>query len=108
MPLIADQPLALQALASFEPTFEDKLYQLMCAKLGWMAAVGETENQKKVIQTLLADLLKLMAQDRVDYTLFWRRLSQTVAEKHTEPVRDLFLDRLAFDAWMLRYSELFG
>jgi serine/tyrosine/threonine adenylyltransferase len=106
MPLIADQPLALQALASFEPTFEDKLYQLMCAKLGWMAAVGETENQKKGIQTLLADLLKLMAQDRVDYTLFWRRLSQTVAEKHTEPVRDLFLDRLAFDAWMLRYSEL--
>jgi uncharacterized protein YdiU (UPF0061 family) len=101
MPLIADQPLALQALASFKPIFDDKLSQLMCAKLGLVDAVGVAD-----VQTLLADLLKLMAQDRVDYTIFWRRLSQAVAEKHAEPVRDLFLDRPAFDAWMLRYSEL--
>lgn len=101
MPLIKDQPLALQALDTFDAIFEDKLYQLMCAKLGLQDAVGAAN-----VQTLLADLLKLMAQDRVDYTLFWRRLSQDVAEKHTEPVRDMFLDRVAFDAWMLRYSEL--
>jgi len=106
LPLIEDQLLALRALATFETIFKDKLHHLMCAKLGLVDTAGDSENQKEVIQTLLADLLKLMTQDRVDYTIFWRSLSQDVAETHTEPVRDLFLDRAAFDAWMLRYSEL--
>jgi uncharacterized protein YdiU (UPF0061 family) len=41
----------------------------------------------------------------VDYTIFWRRLSQHVAGDAATPVRDLFPDREAFDAWMLQYSE---
>ncbi len=134
MPLIEEQPLALQALASFKSIFEAKFHQLMCAKLGLVAVAGTTnradvanglshvtaptenspkngsasdpDSRKALIQTLLADLLKLMAQDRVDYTLFWRRLSHAVATDELDPVRDLFLQRLSFDAWMLRYSEL--
>ena len=100
MPLIEDQPLALQALASFQPIFEAKFHQLMCAKLGLADVAGVS------IQTLLTDLLELMAQDRVDYTLFWRRLSHAAATDAFDPVRDLFLQRPAFDAWTLRYSEL--
>ncbi|MDD2879136.1 MAG: YdiU family protein [Rhodoferax sp.] len=128
MPLIKDQPLALQALATFEAIFKDKLYQLMRAKLGLVDAAGAvneplgttetsanshsntstagSESHKALIQTLLADLLNLMAQDRVDYTLFWRRLSTAVATDAFDPVRDLFLQRPIFDAWMLRYLEL--
>jgi uncharacterized protein YdiU (UPF0061 family) len=128
LPLIADQPLALQALATFEATFKDKLYHLMCAKLGLVDVAGappgfkaatasdetnpekmpagDSEKQKELVQTLLADLLKLMAQDRVDYTIFWRRLSNAVACNDFDPVRDLFLQRPAFDSWMLLYSEL--
>lgn len=101
MPLIEDQPLALQALATFKTVFEENLHRLMCTKLGLVNMIGVAD-----IQTLLADLLKLMAQDRVDYTIFWRRLSQCVADKQTEPVHDLFMDRAAFDTWMLRYTEL--
>jgi uncharacterized protein YdiU (UPF0061 family) len=41
----------------------------------------------------------------VDYTIFWRRLAQHMAGDALAPVRDLFLDRAAFDAWMLQYSE---
>lgn len=128
LPLIEDQPLALQALATFKPIFETKFHQLMCAKLGLADVTGvanslssvneSTENslengaaialdrRKALTQTLLTDLLELMAQDRVDYTLFWRRLSHAVATDAFDPVRDLFLQRPAFDAWMLRYSEL--
>lgn len=128
MPLIKDQPLALQALTTFEAIFKDKLHQLMSAKLGLVEAegavnkplgttettenslpntpTGDAESRKALIQTLLADLLNLMAQDRVDYTIFWRRLSTAVATDVFDPVRDLFLQRPLFDAWMLRYSEL--
>ena len=42
----------------------------------------------------------------MDYTIFWRRLSRAVADGKDEPVRDLFADRTAFDAWSLQYKEL--
>ncbi|NCP81404.1 MAG: hypothetical protein CO065_09605 [Comamonadaceae bacterium CG_4_9_14_0_8_um_filter_57_21] len=96
LPLIGEQSLALQALDAFKPLFAAKYHQLMCAKLGLADAPD----------ALIEDLLSLMARDKVDYTIFWRRLSHARVDGHTTPVRDLFLDRPAFDAWMLRYSEL--
>jgi serine/tyrosine/threonine adenylyltransferase len=53
---------------------------------------------------LTEDLMKLMAQDAVDFTIFWRRLSHTVSGT-LEPVRDLFLQREAFDAWIVRWQQ---
>ncbi len=129
MPLIEDQPLALQALASFKPVFEAKWHLLMCAKLGLADVMAMADNLKPVSesesaethleanpsadfanhlvqdQALITDLLRLLAQDRVDYTIFWRRLSQGATDNRFEPVRDLFLNRPGFDAWMLRYLE---
>lgn len=103
MPLIEDQALALQALETFKPVFERTWLQLMCAKLGLIN--GASQSDAPAAQTLIQDILALLAQDRVDYPIFWRRLSQAVATDHFEPVRDLFLDRAAIDAWLLRYSE---
>ena len=99
MPLIEDQALALQALDSFKPVFERTWLQLMRAKLGLPEG-----NEGADDQALLQDLLALLAQDRVDYTLFWRRLGQAVASQQFAPVRDLFLDRAAWDAWQWRYG----
>ena len=50
--------------------------------------------------------LRLLVHNGVDYTIFWRRLSQAVAQSDFEPVRDLFADRAALDAWLLSYQEL--
>ena len=51
---------------------------------------------------------KKTRSNAVDFTIFWRRLSHWVrtqdAADHT--VRDLFLDRVGFDAWLLSYLEL--
>ena len=116
MPLIENQQLALAALASFKTVFEHKLHQLMCAKLGLLdvlvdpADAGsaqsiEPDQQTRQDHALLSNLLKLMAQDRVDYTIFWRRLSHSRATSDQNAVRDMFLHRPAFDAWMLQYSE---
>ncbi len=96
--LIGDQELALAALESYKTVFPDELEARMRAKLG--LAQGESADRE-----LIQAILKLLAQDRVDYTIFWRRLSHHVAGSTTEAVRDLFLDRAAFDAWLLQYSE---
>ncbi len=96
IPLIGEQSLALQALDTFKPLFTAKFEQLMSHKLGLPDAPA----------ALIDDLLTLLAKNRVDYTIFWRRLNAAQGSANTEPVRDLFLDRDGFDAWMLRYSEL--
>jgi uncharacterized protein YdiU (UPF0061 family) len=55
----------------------------------------------------LADaLLQRMAADRVDYTIAFRRLSvfDPGIGARNDALRDLFIDREAFDAWALRYA----
>jgi len=100
LPLIGDQTLALQALDTFKPLFADAYQRLMGAKLGLQ------DTARPGLTALIDDLLTLLARDRVDYTLFWWRLSQARLADQFEPVRDLFVNRSAFDAWLLRYSEL--
>ena len=101
LPLIGDQDLALAALDSYKTVFPRELEARMRAKLGLLDA-------RPADRELIEGTLKLLAADKVDYTIFWRRLSQHVAGGPPEPVRDLFLDRAAFDAWLLQYSERLG
>ena len=99
LPLIEDQDTALAALESYKTVFPDAFMAQMHKKLGLTQAQESSE-------ALVEPLLQLLAQNAVDYTIFWRRLSHAVAQGQFEPVRDLFADRAAFDAWLLSYSEL--
>ena len=99
LPLIEDQDTALAALESYKTVFPDAFMAQMHKKLGLTQAQDSSE-------ALVEPLLQLLAQNAVDYTIFWRRLSHAVAQGQFEPVRDLFADRAAFDAWLLSYSEL--
>ena len=108
LPLIGEQELALAALESFKTIFPGALGERMRAKLG----LGD---EQPADMELIESIFKLLAKDRVDYTIFWRRLSHWVgrhvanaaqgASDSDESVRDLFLDRSSFDAWLLQYSE---
>ena len=98
LPLIGEPDVAMAALEPFKAIFPNELEARMRAKLGLPDAQPQ---DRELIETIL----KLLAQDRVDYTIFWRRLSRHVAGDPVEPVRDLFPDREAFDAWELHYSE---
>ena len=91
LPLMDEQQQALDALEPYKALMPAALQRRMNDKLG-MASVqaGDAE--------LTEGLMKLMAADAVDCTIFWRRLSHAVAGG-LEPVRDLFLQRDAFDAW---------
>ncbi|MBT9466452.1 protein adenylyltransferase SelO [Hydrogenophaga sp.] len=97
LPLMDDQQQALDALEPYKAHMPAALQRRMNAKLGLdRVEDGDAE--------LTETLMKLMAADAVDFTIFWRRLSHAVVGT-LESVRDLFLQREAFDAWATRWRE---
>ncbi|MEP6971894.1 MAG: protein adenylyltransferase SelO, partial [Betaproteobacteria bacterium] len=98
LPLIGEQALAVQALESYKTVFPQELQLRFRAKLGLTGSAPED-------LPLIEEILKLLASDQVDFTIFWRRLSEGVAETAAEPVRDLFLDRDGFDQWQARHEK---
>jgi serine/tyrosine/threonine adenylyltransferase len=103
LPLISPDGEPDEAVAALEPyktLFPAELHSRMLAKLG-LPESPATESSKAVIE----GILKLLAKDKVDYTVFWRRFSHAVATQQFDPVSDLFLDRPAFDAWLLSFQE---
>jgi len=102
LPLMPSQAVALQVLDTFMPLFTAEWHHLMTAKLG-LPSSAESDAR---LAPLLDDLLRLLARDRVDYTLFWWRLGELRTHPDAAPVHDLFLDQAALEAWLTRYSEL--
>jgi uncharacterized protein YdiU (UPF0061 family) len=108
LPLMDDQQQALDALEPFKTLLPAALQRRMGAKLGLTGVLDGDA-------ALTDSLLQLMAGDAVDFTLFWRRLSLAVAgfadpasdaataSTAIAPVRDLFLQRDAWDAWALHW-----
>jgi uncharacterized protein YdiU (UPF0061 family) len=101
MPLIGEQDAAIAALETYKTRYPQALAARMAAKLGF---TEPRENQRPLIESAL----KLMAQERVDFTIFWRRLSHWVADADgaKAAVRDLFVDRAAADTWLADYQTL--
>jgi serine/tyrosine/threonine adenylyltransferase len=101
MPLIEDSDLAIAALETYKALYARAFARRMAAKLG-------LPDSSEAQIALTERLLQLLATDAVDYTIFWRRLSHWAATQQPDDdsVRDLFIDRLAVDAWLLSYSEL--
>ena len=103
MPLVEEQEPVLHALETYKTLYPDYYDVRMREKLGLSDAQAND-------RTLVQDLLSLMDKDRVDYPLFWRRLSHAVGEssasnKAFEPVRDLFIHRDLIDTWLQSYED---
>jgi uncharacterized protein YdiU (UPF0061 family) len=101
LPLVGDDIKLLHAaMEPYKAEFESAIQGRLRAKLGLATAQdGDAE--------LIDDLLRLMAQDRCDYTITMRQLSQfsTNPDATNNAVRDRFIDRPAFDAWAQRYAQ---
>lgn len=102
LPLFGDGEAGVQAaqgvLETYRTHFPRALDRLLRAKLG-LHDVREED-------TVLAnDLFKVMHANRADFTLTFRNLSRISREhaRNDAPVRDLFLDRAAIDAWLEAY-----
>jgi len=100
MPLIGDSQAALAALDVYKTAFPDAAMARTRAKLG-LTTRDEGDHR------LIEDLFARMAQDATDYTIAFRRLStfDTTPGARNDVVRDLFVDREAFDAWAARYRD---
>ena len=105
MPLINDQDRVVAALASFKIKYPQFLDQQFAAKLG-LHQLESTDHD------LIHSLLKLLATEKTDFTIFWRRLSHAVANLASmssalafTPVRELFIQQPAFDAWLPDYLQ---
>ena len=105
LPLIGDQDLTVQVLDGYKTAFPEAMDQAMRAKLGLPDAQPDD-------RALVEDLLQLLAAERVDFTIFWRRLSLAMAQGPSQvpwqAVSDLFLDRAAWQAWLARYRQRIG
>ncbi len=109
LPLLGgDIDSAKEAIDPYKTVFADTLQARMRAKLGWVSSqAGDAD--------LIDDLLRLMAQDRCDYTRTMRALSGFVSEMGDQgnasppadntTVRDQFINRDAFAAWATRYTQ---
>jgi uncharacterized protein YdiU (UPF0061 family) len=103
LPLIQDKDAAEAALDAYVDAYGDKFDELVHAKLG--LATSQANDR-----ALFDAMFKLMHENHVDFTLFFRRLGElrldVLGDEGVEadaPLRDLFLDRPGFDAWAVDY-----
>ena len=98
LPLIGEVEDAQEALGVYEPEFAAKIDELLHAKLGLELFQDDD-------RLLFESMFSLMHNNHVDFTQFFRKLGllQVKHPEHDAPVRDLFIEREAFDAWALVY-----
>jgi len=99
LPLIGDTDAALAALERYRTRFREALAARFAAKLG-------LATREDVDPSLVEDLLRLMAAERTDFTIAFRRLSSfdTAPDACNDTVGDLFIDRAAFGPCAARYA----
>ncbi|HTE15839.1 MAG TPA: YdiU family protein [Burkholderiales bacterium] len=87
------------ALTRYEGAYLEEYGSRMRAKLG-LAQVMDGDD------VLISDLLGLLAEHGTDFTIFFRALGRfdTAPSADNSTVRDLMVNRTAFDAWTVRYS----
>jgi uncharacterized protein YdiU (UPF0061 family) len=98
LPLLPGVEETQAVLESFKPAFLDAYLARLRRKLGLRSALpGDA--------ALIESVFELMQAHRVDFTLFFRNLASVRATgpEGDAPVRDLFIDRAAFDAWAREY-----
>lgn len=98
LPLIGEVELTQEALDVYQPEFARHINQLLHAKLG-------LETTQEGDSELLDGLFAILQANHADYTIFFRRLSglRAAGAEGDEPLRDLFIDRPAFDQWAEGY-----
>ena len=86
-------------LGEYQTTFTEKFAELMRGKLGL-----QTEEPNDV--ELIDDLFEILHANHVDYTLFFRRLSEFKSDENVKNdlLQKMFVDPHSFDAWAKNYQ----
>lgn len=99
LPLIGEVEETQAALRIYKPAYAEKFAELMRAKLG-------LQTQQPEDSKLFDALFAVLQGSHADFTLFFRRLGELrIGDADSrEALRDLFIDRAAFDDWALQYE----
>ena len=89
---------AQHELEKYQQYYVDSYSSLMRKKLGLYDETKEDKN-------LCSELLDIMHDNQVDYTILFRQLSQAPGEEYENKLRDLFINREACDLWMQKYKQ---
>ena len=106
VPLFSDDPeqavaMATEVINVFPVLYRSYLLRGQRGKLG----LSRVDPDDDINDTALADdWLTLLHAQQVDFTLAWRRLAD-VADANDAPLRALFADGSALDAWLTRWRE---
>ncbi|WP_255758326.1 YdiU family protein [Massilia sp. erpn] len=100
LPLIGEVDVAQATLDVYQPEFATAIDRLLHAKLG-------LKEEREEDRALFDAMFELLQANHADFTLFFRRLGglQAASAAGDEPLRDLFIDRPAFDAWAEQYRS---
>jgi uncharacterized protein YdiU (UPF0061 family) len=100
VPLTEDLDATKAAIDSFVDEYARAIDDVYRAKLGLSTRQADDES-------LVNGLIDLLNANHTDWPRFWRRLSQLAVDAmdpaQDAPVRDLIIDRPAFDAWVAQY-----
>jgi uncharacterized protein YdiU (UPF0061 family) len=100
LPLIGEVDETKEALADYQEAYDGKFDALMHAKLG-------LSSRQDGDAALIDRMFQIMADSHVDFTLFFRRLGELRVDDPAADaaLRDLFIDRAAFDDWAVQYRR---
>ncbi|MDB5796227.1 MAG: YdiU family protein [Paucimonas sp.] len=100
LPLVGEVDDVHEALAAYKPAYTETLDRLLHQKLGLESV---EENDSKLFDALFA----ILQSSHVDFTRFFRQLGDLALDdpQSDQALRDLFIDRAAFDGWALQYRS---
>jgi len=109
VPLLSDDPeqavaMATEVIVAFPAEYRRHLLRGQRTKLGLRR--GERDDDS-ADAALVEDWLTLLHAERVDFTLGWRRLADAAAGDEA-PLRALFADVRAPDAWLARWRARYA
>jgi len=92
--------IAKQSLQQYKSRYVHHYANIMRKKLG-LQQIHDTD------QALVTGLLNLMARDKLDFSILFRNLCTFSCENDAAntTIRDLFINREAFDAWAQEYRQ---
>ena len=95
---LADKKSLVNILESYPSIFEKSYLEKMAQKLG---LTGDA----KTHQVIIENTLSMMKSCQLDFSYFFRQLSNIHQAQTHKHLRDLCLDITAFDAWFTTYKD---
>lgn len=92
------RPQLVSILSQYESILMAYFQALIRTKLGFKKEADED-------QELFTNLLLLLEKERIDYTYFWRSLSQMKSACDSATLLGLVNDKPTFEAWLKQYGQ---